>query len=61
MSQEEGRADASAPSQAMNPELDPWPSVEEPEVPECPYCQAVEGEAHEPHCPMVDPMDADHV
>jgi hypothetical protein len=45
----------------MNPELDPWPSVEEPELPECPYCHALEGEAHEPHCPLVDPMEADHV
>lgn len=42
----------------MDPERDPWPSVEDPPEREmCPMCEALPTEPHGEHCPLFSPMD----
>jgi len=39
-----------------DPERSPHPSVADVPEPGCPYCEMAEGEPHEPHCPLTEPL-----
>ena len=39
----------------MNPERDPWPSVEDPEPELCQFCEAMPDERHKPDCQLYEP------